>query len=356
MKRALKLAARGRGRTSPNPMVGAVLARAGEVIGEGYHRRAGEAHAEINALGDIDARGATLYVTPEPCSTHGRTPPCTEAILQRGIRRVVVAARDPNPKHAGAGLRLLRRRGVEVVQGLLAAEAERLNEVFNHWIVRRLPFVHLKCAMSLDGKIATNSGQSKWITGAKARAYSMRLRHGVDAIVVGVNTVIRDDPALTPRASPAWKILGRIILDPNGRTPTSARVISDEHAAWTTIVVGPAASSRKVAALEKTVRVLRAPMLPSQESLDLHWVLAALEKEGVTSVLVEGGGETHFSFLAQGLVNRVHFLYAPLIITGRSAPKAVGGIATLHNGTGMKLHSTEWKMIGTDMLLSAYLA
>jgi len=205
MRLALRLAWRGCGTTSPNPMVGAVLVKGGKIIGRGWHRRAGEPHAEIEAIRDAQSKntnpqGSTLFVTLEPCCTHGRTPPCTDAIIAAGIKRVVVAATDPNPKHAGQGFKLLQRAEIEVDTGLLAEEATRLNEAFNHWIVHRTPFVTVKSAMTLDGKIATASGESKWITGEKARAQGMRLRQGADAVLVGVNTVIADDPALTIRA------------------------------------------------------------------------------------------------------------------------------------------------------------
>src|SRR6266498_836864 len=205
MRLALHLARRGYGITSPNPMVGALLVKRGRVIGRGWHRCAGGPHAEIEALRDAARRGhdpcgATLYVTLEPCSTHGRTPPCTGAIISAGIARVVVAATDSNPAHAGRGFRILKRAGIEVVTGLLADEATRLNESFNHWIVHRTPFVTVKAAMTLDGKIATASGESKWITSEKARAYGMKLRVGADAILVGVNTVLADDPSLSVRS------------------------------------------------------------------------------------------------------------------------------------------------------------
>src|SRR4051812_10645340 len=206
MRMALRLAEHGYGQTSPNPMVGALLVKSGKIIGRGWHRRAGEPHAEIEALNDArsrgaDVRGAALYVTLEPCCTHGRTPPCTDAIIARGIREVVVAAIDPNPAHSAKGLKLLKRAGMKVTSGVLEREATRLNEAFNHWIVERTPFVTVKAAMTLDGKVATSSGESKWITGAKARACAMHLRQGSDAILVGVNTVIADNPALTVRAS-----------------------------------------------------------------------------------------------------------------------------------------------------------
>ncbi len=206
MRLALRLALRGCGQTSPNPMVGAVLVKSGRLIGRGWHRRAGQPHAEIEALGDAarrgrSVRGATLYVTLEPCCTAGRTPPCTEAITRSGIARVVAAATDPNPNHAGRGFDLLRQAGVKVGHGVLAEEAARLNESFNHWIVERMPFVTVKAAMTLDGKIAVATGESKWITGAIARRHAMQLRLGADAILVGVNTVLADDPSLTARGA-----------------------------------------------------------------------------------------------------------------------------------------------------------
>src|ERR1041385_7435431 len=204
MRLALRLARRGCGTSSPNPMVGAVLLKQGVIIGRGWHRRAGGPHAEIEALRDAERKGrspkgATLYVTLEPCSTHGRTPPCTDAIVAAGIKRVVVGATDPNPPHAGRAFRLLKRAGIGVTPGVHAEECARLNEAFNHWIVRRTPFVTVKAAMTLDGKIATANGESKWITGEQARACGMKLRQGADAILVGINTLLADDPSLTVR-------------------------------------------------------------------------------------------------------------------------------------------------------------
>ena len=199
MRLALRLAQRGYGATSPNPMVGAVLVKGGKIIGRGWHRRAGQPHAEIEALRDAqkrghNPRGATLYVTLEPCCTHGRTPPCTDAIITAGIKRCL-GATDPNPKHAGKGFKILRRAGIKLFTEFWAMNARRLNEAFNHWIVHRTPFVTVKAAMTLDGKIATASGESKWITGEKARAHGMKLRQGSDAILVGINTILADDPS-----------------------------------------------------------------------------------------------------------------------------------------------------------------
>ena len=286
MRLALGLARRGFGRTSPNPMVGAVLVRDGAVIGQGWHHQAGQAHAEIEALRDAQrrgraggaARGATLYVTLEPCSTHGRTPPCTGAIIAAGIRRVVAAAPDPNPAHGGRGFAILQRAGLEVSAGLLAREAAEMNEAFEHWIVRRTPLVTVKAAMSLDGKIATVAGESRWMTGPKARRLGMKLRAGADAILVGVKTVLADNPSLTVRLpgfkEKRWR---RIILDPRARTPLTAKVVSDEHAAATIVVVTKAAPARRAAALGRRVRLLRAPA--RADGIDLRWLLHKLGRE-----------------------------------------------------------------------------
>ena len=360
MHRAIGFARQGYGSTSPNPMVGAVLVKGGKVIGQGWHRRAGEQHAEIEALRDAQRRknspkGATLYVTLEPCCTHGRTPPCTDAIKAAGIKRVVVAATDPNPAHASRGFRILRRAGIEVVHGVLAEEAARLNEGFNHWIVHRTPFVTVKAAMTLDGKIATASGESKWITGEKARAEGMRLRAGADAILVGVNTVLADDPGLTVRQGPRSKVQGpwlrRIVLDSRARTPLSSKVVSDEFAALTTIVVGRGAPAKRVAALAKKVSVVRAPLRGGR--IDLRWLLKKLGRENVTSLLVEGGGEANASFLLGGLAHRVVFFYAPKVLGGRDAHKAVAGDGAQSLGDVLNLSEVEWRRVGGDLMMTA---
>lgn len=359
MKLALRLARRGYGTTSPNPMVGAVLVKAGKIIGRGWHHRAGEPHAEIEAIRDAEARGAklrgaTLYVTLEPCCTYGRTPPCTNAILAAGIKQVVVAATDPNPAHAGKGLRLLREAGVKVSGGLLAEEVTRLNEAFNHWIVHRTPFVTVKTAMTLDGKIATATGESKWITGEAARGEGMKLRQGADAILVGVNTILADNPSLTFR--PAKKLqtparLRRIILDSRARTPLQARVVRDELAGLTTVVVTQSAPAKRVAALARHVNVWTAP--EHNERVDLHWVLEKLGQENVTSLLVEGGGEVNAAFLLDGLAQRIAFFYAPKIIGGRDAKKAVAGDGLTKPEDWLRLEEVRWRRLGEDWFLSA---
>lgn len=357
MRLALRLARRGYGMTSPNPMVGAVLVKDGKILGRGWHRRAGLPHAEIEALRDaqknnFSPRGATLYVTLEPCCTHGRTPPCTRAIMLAGIKKVFVGATDPNPQHAGKGFKILRRAGIEVFHGILDDECAQLNEAFNHWIIHRKPFVTVKAAMTLDGKIATASGESKWITGEKARAYGMKLRQGRDAILVGINTILADDPSLTARSQNKNLRLRRIILDSRARTPLTAKVVSDDFATLTTIVVSKNAPKNRVARLAKRVNVLIAPT-KKNSSLDLNWLLEKLGSENVTSLLVEGGGEVNASFLLGGMAQRVAFFYAPKILGGRDARRAVGGAGTKNLREALPLRDVEWKRLDEDLLLLA---
>ena len=373
MRLALRLARRGNGATSPNPMVGAVLVKGGKIIGRGWHRRAGLKHAEIEALCDAQERGhnskdSTLYVTLEPCCTHGRTPPCTDAIIAAGIRRVVIGATDPNPQHAGKSFRILRRVGIEVVHGILSDECAKLNEAFNHWIVHRTPFVTVKAAMTLDGKIATASGESKWITGKEARAQGMKLRQGADAILVGINTILADDPSLTARlgtpnsgSARADREIGvpklrRIVLDSQARTPLNAKVVADEFAALTTIVVGKHAPKNRVAALAKRVNVVVAPIRKvgrassragssgaSPHQISLDWLLKKLGGDNVTSLLVEGGGEVNASFLLGGFAQRIAFFYAPKILGGRDSRKGVAGDGAKSLSEVIQLGDIEWK-------------
>ena len=387
MRHAIRLARRGYGITSPNPMVGAVLVKSGKIIGRGWHRRAGLPHAEIEALRDAQrhghsANGATLYVTLEPCSTHGRTSPCTEAIIAAGIKRVVVGATDPNPKHSGRAFEILKRARIAMtkvessrrdertaqraVPTKIADECARLNEAFNHWIVHRTPFVTVKAAMTLDGKIATASGKSKWITAEAARACAMKLRQGADAILVGINTVIADNPSLTVRLIAGSKgniqrpKLRRIVLDSMARTPLKAKVVSDEHAALTTIVVSKRAPKNRVAALAKRVNVIVAPATKRRarsdapyQQIDLRWLMRKLGAENVTSLLVEGGGEVNASFLLGGLAQRVAFFYAPKILGGRDSRKAVAGEGARSLAEVIQLRDVEWKRLGPDLLLTA---
>lgn len=364
MREALRLARKATGATSPNPMVGAVIVKHGIVIGRGYHHRAGQPHAEVEALRDTQKRGAnpkgaTIYVTLEPCCTHGRTPPCSDAIIAAGIKRVVVAATDPNPAHAGRAFKLLRAAGIEVTEGVLAHEATELNRAFNHWITHRTPLVTLKAAMTLDGKTATASGESKWITSEAARAYAMKLRAAHDAILVGVNTVIHDDPNLTIRFTKGKapdKLHGfrRLILDPQARTPLTAKVVTDAQKHLTTIVVSKTASTKRVAALSKLVRVVTVPSTSS--GLNLRGLLKRLGKEEVTSLLVEGGGETVAHFVEKRLAHRIAFFYAPKILGGRTARTGVAGIGAQRWADVLKLKNLQWRQLPPDLLLTADVA
>src|SRR5262245_11880888 len=362
MRLALRLAMRGYGATSPNPMVGAVLVKDGAIIGQGWHHGAGQPHAEVEAIRGAQRRGAspdgaTLYVTLEPCCTYGRTPPCTEAIKQAGIRSVVIATTDPNPAHAGRAYRLLRRAGIRVRSGLLATEAAQINESFNHWIARRTPFVTVKSAMTVDGKIATASGESKWITAKQARAEGMRLRQGADAILVGIQTVLADDPSLTLRAAPGSvanlqrQAPRRVILDSDARTPLSAKVVTDECAGFTTVVVGKKAPAARVAALAQRVSVLRAPLRRGR--IDLGWLMEELGEEQITRLLVEGGGEVNASFLLDHFAQRIAFFYAPKILGGRDARKAVSGQGARAPTEILSLRQVEWRQLGPDLMLTA---
>jgi diaminohydroxyphosphoribosylaminopyrimidine deaminase/5-amino-6-(5-phosphoribosylamino)uracil reductase len=347
---------------------GAVLVKNRKIIARGWHRRAGGPHAEVEALRDAQKKhfnlhGATLYVTLEPCCTHGRTPPCTEAIISAGIKKVLVGATDPNPKHAGRAFKTLRRAGIQVVHGILNDECLKLNEAFNHWIVQRTPFVTVKAAMTLDGKIATAGGESKWITGERARAHGMRLRQGSDAILVGINTIRADDPSLTFRnqkseARSQKKNLRRIILDSLARTPLDAKVVSDEFAALTTIVVSKRAPKNRIAALAKKTNVVIAPGKKSQianrkSQIDLRWLLKKLGAENITNLLVEGGGEVNASFLLGGFAQRAAFFYAPKILGGRAARKGVAGDGAKNLNEVVQLREVEWRKLGEDLFLTA---
>ena len=363
MRLALRLARRAYGQTSPNPLVGAVLIHGGRIIGQGWHHRAGQPHAEVEALRDAgrrgcSPRGATLFVTLEPCSTFGRTPPCTDAIVAAGIRKVVVAATDPNPRHAGLGLGLLRSQGIEVTSGLLAADSARMNEPFDHWIVHRTPFVTVKAAMTLDGKIATADGRSKWITGERSRAHGQRLRQGSDAILVGIGTVLADDPSLTVRSGPGSKGQGpglrRLVLDTRARTPLTARLVRDEAAGSTTIFVGRRAAKKRVSALSERVRVVVAP--EKDGHIDLGWLLPVLGLEGVTSLLVEGGGEVNAAFLLGGFAHRVAFFYAPMVLGGSDAFRGVAGEGARSLVEALSMVAPEWRRFGPDLFMTARVA
>ncbi|MDF2635661.1 MAG: riboflavin biosynthesis protein RibD [Pelosinus sp.] len=354
MKQALALAQHAIGRTSPNPMVGAVIVRDGRVVGEGWHRQAGTPHAEINALqqaGDL-ANNATIYVTLEPCSHHGRTGPCVEALIAAGIKKVIIAMTDPNPLVAGRGISRLREAGIEVIEGVLANEAAKLNEVFIKWISTKKPFVLLKSAMSLDGKIATYTGHSKWVTGSEARAYGHQLRDTYDAILVGIGTVLADNPSLTTRLTYQGKNPIRVIIDSNARTPIDSNVVTDGLARTIIAVTREAPQEKLDGLLACGVEVIVCK--ENAKGVDLSYLFKVLGEQQITSILIEGGATINASILEDNLVDKVHWFIAPKIIGGADAPGPIGGKGIADVNDAKLFEDIHMESIGEDILISAY--
>lgn len=353
MRRALQLASRARGRTSPNPMVGAVVVREGRIVGEGYHRRAGEPHAEILALEAAGerARSADLYVTLEPCAHYGRTPPCVDAVFRAGVRRVVAAMEDPNPEAAG-GLARLRAAGIETVGGVLEAEARHLNEAFIKHRARGLPFVTLKMAMTLDGRIATTTGDARWITGEPARRYVHRLRDRSDAVLVGIGTVRADDPLLTARLRGARNPL-RVVLDTHASLSPGSQIARTARDVRTWVACGEAAPLERRAVLEALgIEILALPVLDGR--VDPRALVQELARRSIMSLLVEGGAEVAASLLDARLVDRVEFLIAPRLIGGRGAPGPVGGPGRRRMADALPVARPRLRRLGEDWLISGY--
>lgn len=355
MRQALTIAQYAKGRTSPNPLVGAVIVKDNRIVGQGWHRQAGTPHAEIHALAQAGklAKDATIYVTLEPCSHHGRTGPCTDALIQAEVKKVVVAMTDPNPLVAGRGLERLKAAGIEVVEGVLAAEAAKLNEIFIKWITTGMPFGILKTAMTLDGKIAAFTGHSKWITGPEAREYVHKLRDTCDGILVGVGTVLADDPELTARLPEGGKNPVRIIVDSMARTPLTAKVVVDKQSP-TIIAVSNAAPTERISALSSQgVEILVLEQTPL--GVNLHHLFKALGERRITSVLVEGGATINASILGANLIDKVHCFIAPKILGGKTAPSPVGGTGIAAVDNAITLEDITTQSIGTDLLISGYI-
>lgn len=351
MALAINLAKATTGQTSPNPHVGAVLVKDNQIVGMGAHLKAGEPHAEVHAIrmaGD-KAEGATLYVTLEPCSHFGKTPPCSNLVIETGIKKVFVASVDPNPLVGGAGIKKMLTAGVEVEVGLMKDEAEALNKVFFHYINTGLPFVTLKTAISLDGKTATVAGESQWITSVESRKDVHQFRHSHDAILVGVNTVIKDNPSLTARLEGGGKNPIRVILDTRLRTPLESVVVNDKQAP-TIIVTGAEVESTRVKQFSaKGIEIIK---LPTAEIL-IPGMLKKLGERGISSVYVEGGAEVHGSFLKEKAFQQVITYIAPKLIGGNTAPAAFGGEGIAYLEDTVSLDIKDVKKIGKDIRIIA---
>lgn len=348
MRLALRLARRGLSWTNPNPMVGAVLVKNGRIIGRGHHRKAGSEHAEINAIQNAagTVRGSTLYVTLEPCAHYGKTPPCTVAIVKAGIRRVVCASLDPNPKVDGRGVKYLRRQGIEVVVGTLEEEARKLNEAFFFFYTKQRPFVTIKFAASLDGKIATRTGDSKWVTSDLARQRARRLREESQAILVGINTILSDDPHLGVRRAGTKDPL-RVIADRRLRISFSARVLRDNNVLILTTQKAP----------KKKMRILREngiSVVVMRRDITAKNILRELRRREIISVLVEGGAEMLGSFVDARLVDKIALFYAPTLIGGREAVPAVAGVGFPTVQSSIRLYGLKVRKVGTGFYTIGY--
>ncbi|WOC31617.1 MULTISPECIES: bifunctional diaminohydroxyphosphoribosylaminopyrimidine deaminase/5-amino-6-(5-phosphoribosylamino)uracil reductase RibD [Caproicibacterium] len=352
MRLALELAQKGCGRVSPNPMVGAVVVKDDRVIGSGYHRQFGGPHAERQALADCreSPRGATLYVTLEPCCHWGKTPPCTDAILESGIARVVVGSGDPNPLVAGRGIRILREHSVAVTEHVLQAACDRLNEVFLHYIQSRTPFVVMKYAMTLDGKIATAAGFSKWITGREARLRVQQDRSRYTAVLAGVGTVLADDPLLTCRL-PGGRSPIRVICDTHLRTPLTAQVVRTAKEVRTLLVCGSTAEAHRQPYLEAGCEVL--PLPEQAGHVNLCALMQELGRRQIDSVLLEGGAALNWSALQSGIVQKVQAYLAPKLFGGAAAKGPVGGSGVSTVQDAYRLTVSEVTPLGDDLLLES---
>lgn len=351
MSLALTLAANGAGSVNPNPLVGAVVVKDSQIVGQGWHQSFGGPHAEIFALDEAGdaARGATLYITLEPCCHHGKTPPCTAQIINAGIRRVVVATRDPHSVNDGKGVAALRAAGIDVMEGVLQDEAQTQNEVFLKFITTGRPFVHLKLATSLDGRIATKTGDAKWISGENSRICAHQMRRKYSSILVGVGTVLSDDPSLNVRHVDGVDPRP-IVLDPAGYIPLEARVL--QSALEPIVVTHTMPEEKERQLLAQGAVVWRIGM--AKGTLNLCALLERLGDEDIDSVMIEGGGETAAHFLNAELVDKVSFFIAPVIIGGKDAIPSVGGAGIERMSEALKLHrvTTEW--CGGDLLYTGY--
>ncbi|QZY55428.1 bifunctional diaminohydroxyphosphoribosylaminopyrimidine deaminase/5-amino-6-(5-phosphoribosylamino)uracil reductase RibD [Crassaminicella profunda] len=357
MKRALELAKGGKGYTNPNPLVGSVIVKNNKIIGQGYHKAYGGAHAEIHAFHDAkeDVTGATMYVTLEPCSHYGKTPPCAHAIVEKGIKKVIIAMKDPNPLVSGKGIEILKNNGIEVISGVLEKEARILNEIFVKYITTKLPFCILKTAMTLDGKIATSIGDSKWISNESSRKVVHKMRHQVSGIMVGIGTVLADDPLLTTRlddmegTNPT-----RIIVDTHGRIPLDALVLKDCKNIKAIIATTNLADAKKMKALqERGAEIIITPL--KENLVDLSYLMDALGKKKIDSILLEGGATLNYSALKENIVDKIISFIAPKIIGGIDAKTPIGGQGFQYMKDAILLKDMKVSTIHDDLMIEAYI-
>ena len=353
MLQAIQLAKQGEGWTNPNPMVGAVIVKNGRIIGKGYHKKCGELHAERNAIASLteSAEGATIYVTLEPCCHYGKTPPCTEAIIEQKIKRVVIGSRDPNPKVSGKGIKMLQEAGIEVIEDFMRKECDRLNPVFFHYITTKTPYVVMKYAMTLDGKIATKTGASKWITGEAARAEVQHMRHRYMGIMAGIGTVLADDPMLNVRVE-GWKSPIRILCDSGLRIPLDGQIVKSAGK-YRTIVAY--ADSENTEAKRKRLHEMGVETIccPDENNqVDLKKLMKYLGEEGIDSILLEGGGTLNDSALRAGIVQEVQAFIAPKLFGGMNSKTPVEGTGVRFPSEAVKLKCTDICQIGEDIRIT----
>jgi diaminohydroxyphosphoribosylaminopyrimidine deaminase/5-amino-6-(5-phosphoribosylamino)uracil reductase len=357
MHTAIRLAKRGAGAVSPNPLVGAVLVKGSRIIGTGYHHFFGGPHAEIYAVNNAgrDARGADLYINLEPCCHHGKTPPCTDTLIEAGIRRAFIGMKDPNPLVSGKGIQRLSAAGISVEMGILENECKKLNESFIKYITCKSPFVILKTAATLDGKIATHTGDSQWITGETSRKFVHRLRSEVDAVLVGIGTVLSDDPLLTSRLyAGAKKNPVRIVVDSSLRIPLSSKLLKTASRVKTIIATLKNSSPAQYKAIKQTGAEI--VYIPARNGrVDLKKLIQYVGTLGIASVLIEAGTEISASALTEGIVDKILFFYAPKIIGGINAYSMVGGSGIAKMANAVVLKNLTYKKLGQDLLIEGYI-
>jgi len=354
MRQAVRLAEEGRGFTSPNPVVGACIVRSGRILSKGFHRRFGAPHAEVEVIKKAwgKTKGTTLYVSMEPCSTYGKTPPCVQTIIDAKIGRVVIGMLDPNPKHSGRGVSILRKQGVRVTTGVLEEQARIQNESFSKWITKGFPFGALKMAESLDGKIALESGQSRWISGPESRKWVHKLRTGHDAVMVGTNTLLRDNPRLTARGGHGNWLPWKIVLDPRGQCRSNMRIF---------LAGGPVllACSEKyfnhVTRKFRSTGIVIIPLKAKGDYLNLKQLFKHLGGLGITSVLAEGGGELSWSLISAGLIDKIYWIIAPKLIGGKNSKTSVEGCGVASLDQSYMVKRMNLQRLGSDLLIEGYL-